>query len=208
MSTCRCWDRQVTNDIRFVRSRDEVNIAYAVTGSGPAMVRAAHWMSHLEFDWHSPVWGHWIEALSSGFTLIRYDSRLNGLSDSACQNVSLEAFVSDLECVVEAAGLDRFVLLGISQGCAVSVEYAVRHPDRVAGLIICGGYARGWRARGNTAEIARREAIADLMRQGWGQDDPLFRQMFTNLFIPGANPVQIGLLQRAAASNPYAGERA
>ena len=92
---------------------------------------------------------------------------------------------------MEAAGLDRFVLLGISQGCAVSVEYAVRHPDRVAGLIICGGYARGWRARGNTAEIARREAIADLMRQGWGQDDPLFRQMFTNLFIPGANPVQM-----------------
>ncbi|RWD19554.1 MAG: alpha/beta fold hydrolase, partial [Mesorhizobium sp.] len=148
-------------------------------------------MSHLDFDWESPVWGHWIDGLSSGFTLVRYDGRLNGLSDTVCEDVSFDAFVDDLECVVEAVGLDRFVLLGISQGCALSVEYAIRHPEKVAGLLIWGGYVRGWRARGNAAEIVRREAISALMRQGWGQDDPLFRQMFTNLFIPGANRVQM-----------------
>ena len=177
--------------IRYVNARDGTRIAYAISGSGPAIVRASHWMSHLDFDWESPVWGHWIDALSSGFTLVRYDGRLNGLSDTVCRDISFDAFVEDLECVVEAAGLDRFVLLGISQGCALSVEYIIRHPEKVAGLLIWGGYVRGWRARGNAAEIARREAISALMRQGWGQDDPLFRQMFTNLFIPGANRVQM-----------------
>ena len=180
-----------TQQIRYAHGRDGARIAFTVSGTGPAIVRASHWMSHLDFDWESPVWGHWIDALSRGFTLLRYDGRLNGLSDTACQDISFEAFISDLERVVEAAGLDRFVLLGISQGSALSVEYANRHPEKVAGLVICGGYVRGWRARGIASEIARREAISELMRQGWGQDDPLFRQMFTNLFIPGANRLQM-----------------
>ncbi|QIG52337.1 alpha/beta fold hydrolase [Nordella sp. HKS 07] len=148
-------------------------------------------MSHLEFDWESPVWGHWIDALSSGFTLVRYDGRLNGLSDTSCQNISFETFISDLECVIEATGFDRFVLLGISQGCAFSAEYAVRHPEKVAGLVLYGGYVRGWRARGDANEIERREAMSVLLRQGWGQDDPMFRQVFTNMFIPGANRAQM-----------------
>jgi pimeloyl-ACP methyl ester carboxylesterase/class 3 adenylate cyclase/tetratricopeptide (TPR) repeat protein len=177
--------------IRFTTARDGVRIAYGVSGSGPPIVRASHWMSHLEFDWESPVWGHWIDSLSDGFTLIRYDGRLNGLSDTECDDLSLDAFVSDLEAVVDAAGLERFALLGISQGAALSVEYASLHPDRVAGLLLYGGYVRGWRARGNPTEIARREAIGTLMQQGWGQDDPIFRQLFTNLFIPGANRAQM-----------------
>lgn len=177
--------------ISYTQSRDGTRIAYSVTGSGPVIVRASHWMSHLEFDWESPVWGHWIDALSNGFTLVRYDGRLNGLSETTCQNISFETFISDLECVIEAAGLDRFVLLGISQGCAFSVEYAVRHPEKVAGLLLYGGYARGWRARGDANEIERREAMSVLMRQGWGQDDPMFRQVFTNMFIPGANRAQM-----------------
>ncbi len=177
--------------IGYARGHDGARLAYGVSGSGPAIVRASHWMSHLEFEWESPVWGHWIDAFSGGFTFVRYDGRLNGLSDADCADISFDAFVSDLERVVEAAGLDRFVLLGISQGCALSIEYAKRHPDKVAGLVICGGFVHGWRARGNAAEMARREAIGVLMRQGWGQDDPMFRQMFTNLFIPGANRVQM-----------------
>ncbi len=177
--------------IRYTHARDGTRIAYTVTGSGPVIVRAAHWMSHLEFDWESPVWGHWIDALSSRFTLVRYDGRLNGLSDTTCRNVSVEAFVSDLECVIEATGHDRFVLLGISQGSAYAAEYALRHPEKVAGLVLYGSYVRGWRARGNAEEIARREALFVLMRQGWGQGDPMFRQVFTNLFIPGANREQM-----------------
>ncbi len=178
-------------NIRYTNARDGTRIAYTVTGSGPPILRASHWMSHLEFDWESPVWGHWIDALSSGFTLIRYDGRLNGLSDTLCRDVSFELLVSDLECVAEAAGMERFVLLGISQGCALSVEYAARHPEKIAGLVLYGGYARGWRARGDANEIERREAISVLMRQGWGQGDPMFRQVFTNMFIPGANRDQM-----------------
>lgn len=177
--------------IDFTKGHDGARLAYGVSGSGPAIVRASHWMSHLEFEWESPVWGHWIDAFSSGFTFVRYDGRLNGLSDTEATDITFDAFVSDLEHVVEAAGLERFVLLGISQGCAISIEYAKRHPDKVAGLVFCGGFLHGWRARGNPTEIARREAIGVLMRQGWGQDDPMFRQMFTNLFIPGANRVQM-----------------
>jgi pimeloyl-ACP methyl ester carboxylesterase/DNA-binding SARP family transcriptional activator/tetratricopeptide (TPR) repeat protein len=177
--------------IRYTQSRDGTRIAYAITGSGPAILRASHWMSHLEFDWESPVWGHWIDALSRNFTLIRYDGRLNGLSDTVCRDTSLEAFVEDLECVAEASGLDRFALLGISQGCAISVQYALRHPQKVAGLVLYGGYVRGWRARGDPSEIARREAISMLTRQSWGKDDPMYRQLFTNLFIPGASRDQM-----------------
>jgi pimeloyl-ACP methyl ester carboxylesterase/DNA-binding SARP family transcriptional activator len=177
--------------IHHAHSNDGTRIAYAVSGSGPAIVRASHWMSHLDFDWESPVWGHWIDALSDGFTLLRYDGRLNGLSGTTAQDISLDAFIADLECVVDAAGIKEFILLGISQGCAISVEFAARHPERVAGLLLYGGYIRGWRARGDANEIGRREAIAALIRQGWGQADPMFRQLFTNLFIPGANRVQM-----------------
>jgi pimeloyl-ACP methyl ester carboxylesterase/class 3 adenylate cyclase/tetratricopeptide (TPR) repeat protein len=177
--------------IRYTHGRDGTRLAYTVTGSGPAIVRASHWMSHLEFDWESPVWGHWIDSLSNGFTLLRYDGRLNGLSDTSCEEASFQTFISDLECVIEASGFDRFVLLGISQGCALSVEYAVRHPEKVAGLVLYGGYVRGWRARGDAAEIARREAISVLTRQSWGKDDPMYRQLFTNLFIPGASRDQM-----------------
>jgi pimeloyl-ACP methyl ester carboxylesterase len=177
--------------VRFCHAPDGVRVAYAVSGTGPAIVRTAHWMSHLEFDWESPVWRHWMDALSDGFTLVRYDERLNGLSDHVADDISFEAFVADLECVVDAVGLERFVLLGVSQGCGVSVEYALRHPDKVAGLVLYGGYVRGWRARGDASEIARREAMTVLMREGWGQDDPTFRQLFTNLFIPDGDREQM-----------------
>lgn len=178
--------------LRFCTTVDGTSIAYATLGSGPPLLRAAHWMSHLEYDLESPVWRHWIEGLSAGNTLIRYDERLNGLSDQSADNVSFEAMLADLEAVVEASGQRRFVLLGVSQSCAVSVAYAVRHPERVAGMILYGGYARGWRKRADAMEIAQREAMATLMRVGWGQNNPVFRQLFTSLFLPEASAEQIG----------------
>jgi pimeloyl-ACP methyl ester carboxylesterase/DNA-binding SARP family transcriptional activator/tetratricopeptide (TPR) repeat protein len=190
-------------EIRFCTTRDGVRIAYAVTGSGPPIVRAAHWMSHLQFDWESPVFRHWIAGLSDGHTLVRYDERGNGLSDWDVDDLSFEAMIADLESIVDAAGLERFTLLGVSQGCAISVAYAVRHPERVSGLVLYGGYVKGWRKRSDPAEAAQREAMATLARQGWGQDNPVFRQLFTNLFIPGANQEQMAWfneLQRRTVS--------
>lgn len=179
-----------TQDIRFCVAPDRVRIAYASAGEGPPLVKTANWLNHLEFDWRSPVWRHLLNALTQDFRVIRYDARGNGLSDWNVADLSFEAMVRDLETVVDAAGLDRFPLLGLSQGCAVAIAYAVRHPERVTRLILHGGYAKGWRQRGDPAEIARREALNTLVLQGWGQDNPAFRQVFTSFYIPEGNPEQ------------------
>ncbi len=174
--------------VRFCKARDGIRLAYSISGHGLPIIRAAHWMSHLQHDWDSPIWRHWILALSSNNTLVRYDERCNGLSSWSADDISFDAMVSDLEHVIEAAGFARFTLLGISQGCAMSIAYAVRHPERVSGLILYGGYEKGWRARGNPHEIATREALAVLMREGWGKSNPIFRQLFASIFIKGAGP--------------------
>src|SRR5262245_47108454 len=175
-------DRASTNDekqdIRFCMTADGVRIAFASSGKGPPLVKCANWLNHLEFDWQSPVWRHLMRELSAEFRLIRYDERGNGLSDWRVDDFSYEALVRDLESVVDAAGLDRFPLLGISQGCAVAIGYAVRHPEHVTRLVLHGGYAKGWRERGNPSEIAKREAMQTLVLEGWGQDNPAFRQIF------------------------------
>jgi DNA-binding SARP family transcriptional activator/pimeloyl-ACP methyl ester carboxylesterase len=184
-------ERDGEQEIRFCVTSDHVRIAFASAGEGPPLVKTANWLNHLEFDWKSPVWRHLLRALSADFRLIRYDERGNGLSDWGVDVFCLEALVRDLETVVDAAGLDRFPLLGISQGCAVAISYAVRHPERVTRLILHGGYARGWRKRADPAEIARREALRTLVLQGWGQDNPAFRQVFTSFYIPEGNAEQV-----------------
>jgi pimeloyl-ACP methyl ester carboxylesterase len=148
-------------------------------------------MTHLEFDLESPVWRHFYRELSKDHSFYRYDARGNGLSDREVPDVKFEDFVDDLEAVVDAAGIERFALLGISQGCAVSIAYAVRHPERVSHLILHGGFAVGWKKRARTeADMQAGEAMVTLMRLGWGQENPAFRQMFTSQFIPGASKEQ------------------
>jgi pimeloyl-ACP methyl ester carboxylesterase/DNA-binding winged helix-turn-helix (wHTH) protein len=178
-------------EIQFCTSSDGTRIAYADVGNGPPLVKAANWLSHLEYDWESPIWKHVFTALAAERRLVRYDARGNGLSDWDVDEISFDAFVSDLECVVEASGVDRFALLGISQGCGVSIAYAVRHPERVTHLVLYGGYARGRNRRGSQREIEQAAALGTLMLQGWGQENPAFRQIFTSLFIPGATPAQM-----------------
>jgi pimeloyl-ACP methyl ester carboxylesterase len=178
-------------EIRFCQSKDGVQIAYARIGQGPPLVKTGHWMTHLEFDLESPVWRHFYRELSKDHSFYRYDARGNGLSDREVADVKFEDFVDDLEAVVDAAGIERFALLGISQGCAVSVAYTVRHPERVSHLILHGGFAVGWKKRARTeADMQAGEAMVTLMRLGWGQENPAFRQMFTSQFIPGANKEQ------------------
>jgi DNA-binding winged helix-turn-helix (wHTH) protein/alpha-beta hydrolase superfamily lysophospholipase len=179
------------HDVHFCTASDGVRIAYAVAGQGPPLVKAANWLNHLEYDWQSPIWSHLLHALASDNRLIRYDARGNGLSDWNVDDFSFDAFVSDLESVIDAAGIDKFALFGISQGCAVSIAYAVRHPERVTRLVLYGGFARGRRKRGSHEEIEHTDAITTLMRHGWGQENPAFRQMFTSLFIPGGTPEQM-----------------
>jgi pimeloyl-ACP methyl ester carboxylesterase/DNA-binding winged helix-turn-helix (wHTH) protein len=189
--------------IRFCTSSDGVRIAFATAGDGPPIVKAGNWLNHLEYDWQSPVWSHLLHWLATGRTLIRYDARGNGLSDWDAEDISLDAFVRDLESVVDANKLDRFVLFGASQGCAVSILYAARHPEKIEKLVLYGGFARGRRIRATTDEADQAEAMLTLMRTGWGQENPAFRQMFTSMFIPGGTAEQMGWfndLQRRTTS--------
>lgn len=176
--------------VHFVQTPDRVRIAYAKTGSGPAVVKTPNWLTHLEHDAQSPGWTHWLEFLSSRWTLIRCDQRGSGLSDWHVDDLSFDRWVDDLECVVDAAGLERFTLLGISQGGAVAVEYAARHPERVERLVLNGAYAQGWARRGDAAELRQGNAMADLIETGWGSGKQAFLQLFTDLFMPEATPEQ------------------
>jgi pimeloyl-ACP methyl ester carboxylesterase/DNA-binding CsgD family transcriptional regulator len=178
-------------DLRFVTAADGTRIAVASLGSGPPLLRAAHWLSHVEHDLASPVWQPWLAALSRRHRYIRYDQRGCGLSDADVGDGALDTWVADLEAVADGLGLARFPLLGMSQGGAVAVAYAVRHPERVSRLVLFGAYGRGALARATTDE-QRLEAqtLVNLVRVGWGRDNPAFRQVFTSQFIPDGTPEQ------------------
>jgi class 3 adenylate cyclase/pimeloyl-ACP methyl ester carboxylesterase len=191
-------------EIRYCRAPDGTRLAYATVGQGPVLVKTANWLNHLALDWASPAWRPLMHGLAREHTLIRYDARGNGMSDWDVDDISLDAWVSDLECVVEANRLERFPLLGVSQGCSVAITYAVRHPERVSRLILYGGFAVGSKHRGLSAEqLEEFAAMRTLTRLGWGADNPAFRQMFTTQFMPDATKEQMDAfneLQRQSAS--------
>lgn len=174
--------------IQFCKTTTGVNLAYASLGSGPPLVKAANWLTHLELDWSAPIWSPLYRELAQDFTFIRYDERGNGLSDWNVNELSQDIFVNDLEYIVDNLGLEKFPLLGISQGAAVSIEYAIRHPERVSKLILFGGYAKGWRVETSPEVQAEREAMITLTKTGWGQNNPAYRHVFSSTFMPSASP--------------------
>jgi pimeloyl-ACP methyl ester carboxylesterase/DNA-binding CsgD family transcriptional regulator len=179
----------VNQIIRFTRSADQVRLAYAESGAGPPLVKAANWLSHLEFDWQSPLWRHWFGFFSSANRLIRFDARGCGLSDWEVPELGFEAQVADLEAVVDAAQVDRFDLIGISQGGAVACEYCIRHPERVSHLVLYGAFARGYKRRDDQT-VRQFQALNELVRLGWGQENPAFRKLFVTMFVPDASEEQ------------------
>jgi pimeloyl-ACP methyl ester carboxylesterase/DNA-binding CsgD family transcriptional regulator len=191
-------------DIRFTRSADGTRLAYAVHGGGYPLVRAAHWLTNIAEDWQTPVWRPWFDALGARHRFHRYDSRGCGLSDREATDASLDVLVADLEAVVDAAKLERFALLGTSQGGALSIAYAVKHPERVSHIVLLGAFARGPLRRTPTPEAkAGLEAEIKMIEVGWGQDNPAYRQLFTNLMFPGATAEQarsFNELQRMSCS--------
>lgn len=178
--------------IEFATAADGVRLAWAASGHGrPCVIKAATWLSHLEHDWASPVWRHLVQAVSQRGRFVRYDERGCGLSDWQVADLGFDSWVSDLETVAQASGERRFALLGISQGAAVAIAYAVRHPEQVTHLVLHGGYARGRLVRSATPEQRdEAETMARLAELGWGRDDASFRQFFTSQFIPGGTPEQ------------------
>lgn len=173
--------------LRFCTSYDGVRLAYATVGSGPPLVKASNWLTHLEYDWQSPIWRHWVEELSHDHTYLRYDARACGLSDRAPKEFSFEAWIRDLEAVVDAAQLERFALLGVSQGGAIATAYAVRHPERVSHLVLYGAFARGRLKRGASA-VEEALVYYRLAELGWGTDNETFRRVFGASFLPDGSP--------------------
>lgn len=193
--------------ISFVRARDGTNIAYAESGAGPPLVRAGTWLTHLQYDWESPVWMHWLRFMSSRHTLVRYDPRGCGLSQSSSAGtIAFDDWVQDLETVVDHLGLERFSLFGMSQGAAVAAEYAIRHPDRIGHLTLYAPLVTGWRGRASS-NAKQWQSIEQLVATGWGESSMAFAAMFAHLFLPDS-PVEhrewYAELQRKTASKEVA----
>jgi pimeloyl-ACP methyl ester carboxylesterase/DNA-binding winged helix-turn-helix (wHTH) protein len=190
-------------DIRFSLAADGVRIAWASIGNGPPLVKASNWLTHLDYEWESPIWRHWWSELSNHHRVIRYDERGNGMSQRDVPEVSFDTWVRDLETVVDAAKLDRFTLLGISRGGAIAVAYAVKHPERVNKLVLYGAFPMGLNHYGTAKDLEERRALVSLTRLGWGVHNPTFCRMFTQRFIPNGTPVHenwIDDLQRMSTS--------
>lgn len=178
--------------IRYVGTTDHVNLAWAELGHGLPLVKVATWLTHLQHDLDSPIWARWIRFFGERFRFIRHDERGCGMSDWRVDNIALPQWVEDLESVIEGARIDRpFVLLGISQGAATAIAYAVRHPERVSHLILYGGYAVGGNKRDDATAREMYKAVTDVVRLGWGSDNPAFRQLFTSRFLPQGTQAQI-----------------
>jgi pimeloyl-ACP methyl ester carboxylesterase/DNA-binding CsgD family transcriptional regulator len=183
---------QTRQRIRFLRTTDGVQLAWAEAGGGPPLVKAANWITHLEYEWESPAWRHWMRFFSDHFRFIRYDERGCGMTDWDVAELSLERWAGDLEAVVDAAVPEGpVVLLGISQGAAACVAYAVRHPERVSRMVLYGAYARGYYHRGKPEAVREYRAIVEAVRVGWGKENPAFRQLFTSRFMPEGTPEQV-----------------
>jgi len=193
--------------ITFCRTADGVNLAVAAVGDGPPLVKTANWLNHLDYDWQSPIWSPMLRRLAGRFRLIRYDGRGNGLADRDAADISLAAFSRDLEIVIATLDPPRFALLGLSQGAAAAIAFAVAHPERVSRLILYGGYALGRNRRGSPDDEAVAQAVLAMMRQGWGRAESAFMRAFASLYLPSGSPEQIrwfAEMQKRATSGEMA----
>jgi pimeloyl-ACP methyl ester carboxylesterase/DNA-binding CsgD family transcriptional regulator len=178
--------------IHYVRAADGTRLAWAQAGTGPTLIKAANWLTHLEYEWESPVWRHWIRFLSTHFQYIRYDERGCGMSEWRAGPLTIREWTADLELIIASARIDSpITLLGISQGAAACIQYAVRHPERVARMVLYGGYAQGAFTRGSPKAERTYRAMVELARTSWEASNPAFRQVFTSRFIPGGTPEQL-----------------
>ena len=193
--------------VTFARTSDGVNLAIGSSGNGPTLVKAANWLNHLEFDWQSPIWSPLFSRLSEHSRLVRYDGRGCGLSDREVPDISFEGFVRDLEAVADTITIDRFSLLGLSQGVATAIAYAVNYPERVSSLVLYGGYATGRNRRGESGASEQAQALLAMMRQGWGDEGSAFMRAFSSIYLPNGTSEQIkwfAELQKMATSRETA----
>ncbi|WP_343231088.1 alpha/beta hydrolase [Thalassovita aquimarina] len=183
--------QQPSFKVRYATSRDGSTLAWASEGDGPPLIRAGHWLTHLDLDRSSQIWGPWLHRLGARRRLVRYDLRGTGMSDPDCGPFNLDAFAEDMLAVADAAGLETFSIFAASNSVAVSLAVAVRHPDRVTRIVSCGGYAQGASVRDGGKDAAMAEAMEQMIRNGWGQADSGFMHALTSMFAPGASDVEL-----------------
>ncbi len=176
--------------IQFTRGRDGTRLAYAVHGAGPPMIVVSCWLSHLQHDWQSPVWRHFLEELGAFSTLVRYDERGFGMSEREVTDFSHEARLGDLEAIIDDLGFKRVTLLGMSDGSSVAMLYAARHPERVSRMVLYGTVC-GERVVFEGERLLEEQTYQGLIRIGWARADPRFRRVFTQAFIPDATEEQM-----------------
>lgn len=196
-------DAALRQRVQFATARDGTQIAWAAVGEGPPVLKAPNWLNHIEYEWRNPVWGPVFGELARRCRLVRFDQRGNGLSDWEVEEISQDAMIGDMATVADTARLDRFALLGISQGCAFSIRYAVENPERVSCLVLLGGFLRGRLRRPDPEQKKLCDALTQIIRDGWGSPNPVFRHFFTSNFIPDAPPeiaATFDELQRIATS--------
>ena len=193
--------KPAADTIRFATTEDNARLAWSVSGEGPPLVKAANWLTHLEYDRKSVVWWHWQEFLEQHFSYYRYDERAVGMSQHQVENLSTANWAPDLECVINAAKPEKpFVLLGISQGCGPALAYAAKYPENVSKLIIYGGYLKGWALR-DPEEARRRQAVRELVELGWGTPNPVFRRLYTSMFLPDGTEQQLAWFDEMCAKS-------
>jgi len=198
---------QPHHSVKFTTSKDGTSIAYAMSGQGPKIMRAGHFMTHLEYDWSSPIWRPYLEAIGKQYTIVRYDQRGTGLSDRELRGTGIEEYADDLKAVADAAGLERFPLIATSQGVPVAIHFAANNPERVEKLILVGGYAIGRILRDPNYGSDETNAMLAMIRAGWGRPNSGFMMAFTALFCPSASSDEIASLaeiQSASASSENA----
>lgn len=183
--------RAMTQAVTFCRTTDSVNLAVGSVGQGPLLLKAANWLNHLEYDWVSPIWSPFYRRLASRFRFVRYDGRGNGLSDREVDDISFDGFVRDIEAVAATLPETPFALLGLSQGAATAIGYAVRHPDRVSRLILYGAYPQGRNKRGDPEDATAAQTLLAMMRQGWGDERSPFMRAFSSIYLPNGTPEQV-----------------
>ena len=201
-----CTIAAMDQRIAFARSQDKTTIAYALSGEGPPLVRAGTWLTHVHHDWESPIWAHWLRFMSERHTLVRYDPRGCGLSQTDVRTITFDDWVADLEAVVDRLELETFPLFGMSQGAAVAAEYAIRHPERVSQLTLYAPLITGWHGRTDPNSQQWR-SMEELVLAGWGETNMAFPAMFAHLFMPESSPQTrqwYAELQRKSASKEVA----
>ena len=182
---------EIDQEIRYCCSKDSTIIAYAKVGNGPPILKAPNFMSSLEHDWRSPIWTHMYRFLAEKNTLVRFDQRGNGSSDLDPLDITFDSFVDDVDAVVNDAKINKFPILGVSQGCAVSIAYAIKNPNKVSHLILFGGFARGKGQRNDPSYEAKSKMEQTMILSGWEDENPAFRQFFATSMIPEGNKEQM-----------------